>query len=347
LIPSCIQRITRRQEGGDEAYFTYVEEADDEANKVSQRMRLGMKTVVFAYHNMGIAGLEALMRHGYDITAVFTHEDDPDENCWFGSVKNWAAQKNINTFTTEDINSHEWMEKINGLKPDFIFSFYYRKIINSKILTIPKMGAFNLHGSLLPVYRGRCPANWVIINGEKVTGVTLHYMIDKPDAGDIVGQKEVAIASTDTAKTLYDKLCGAANLLLDELLPQMKTGRIPNRKQDLAAGSYYGGRKPEDGRIDWNKSAEEIYNLIRGVTEPYPGAFAFLDNDDKIIIWWAEPVVSEDAGISGKMIIVNKEVLVQTAKNAIKLFDIEVDGKRIKGELISSYFKNGKVTVLK
>ena len=144
----------------------------------------------------------------------------------------------------------------------------------------------------MPAYRGRCPVNWVIINGEKKTGVTLHYMVEKPDAGDIVGQKEVSIALSDTARTLYDKLCRAATSLLDELLPQMKKGRIPRHKQDLAAGSYYGGRKPEDGRIDWNKSAEEIYNLIRGVTEPYPGAFALLDNDEKIIIWWAEPVVS-------------------------------------------------------
>jgi methionyl-tRNA formyltransferase len=306
-----------------------------------------LRAVVFAYHNMGIAGLDALLRHGYDIAAVFTHDDDPNENCWFGSVKNWAVQRNINTYTTEDINSPEWLETIAGLKPDFIFSFYYRKMISSPILAIPKVGAFNLHGSLLPAYRGRCPVNWVIINGEKVTGVTLHYMIDKPDAGDIVGQKEVVIASSDTAKTLYDKLCGTAALLLDELLPQIKAGRIPRHKQDLAAGSYYGGRKPQDGRIDWNKPAKEIYNLIRGVTEPYPGAFALLDNDEKIIIWWAEPVISEEGGVPGKMIMINKEILVQTAKNAIKLLDIEVDGKRLRGEQIDDYLKNRKVKLLK
>lgn len=305
-----------------------------------------MKVIVFAYHNMGIAGLDALLRHGYDIVAVFTHEDEPGENCWFGSVKNWADQRNIITFTIENINSSEWIDKIAAIKPDFIFSFYYRKMISNKILAIPKIGAFNLHGSLLPYYRGRCPVNWVIIKGEKLTGVSLHFMVDKPDAGDIVGQKEIPIASSDTARTLYDKLCQAATLLLDELLPQMKQGRIPRHKQDLAAGSYYGGRKPEDGRIDWNKPAEEIYNLIRGVTEPYPGAFALLDSDEKIIIWWAETLDSEK-DCPGKLITVNKEILVQTAKNAIKLLDIEVAGKRLQGEKIVDYFKNGKVKVLK
>ena len=306
-----------------------------------------MKAVVFAYHNMGLAGLDTLFNHGFDIAAVFTHEDDPDENCWFGSVKNWAEQKNITVYTTEEVNSPQWIAKIAAVNPDIIFSFYYRKMISRGILDLPKVGAFNLHGSFLPAYRGRCPVNWVIINGEAQTGVTLHYMIDKPDAGDIAGQKAVAIDLSDTAKTLYDKLCLAAKGLLEEVLPLIKKGQIPRQKQDLKAGSYYDGRRPEDGRIDWNKSADEIYNLIRAVTEPYPGAFALLDNDEKIIIWWAEPTVLEEAVIPGKLVITNKEVLVQTGKNAIKLLDIEVKGKRLKGEQINSYLKNEKVTVLK
>ena len=292
-----------------------------------------MKTVVFAYHNMGLAGLEALKRHGYDIAGVFTHEDDPGENCWFGSVKKWAVEKGIAVYTTEKVNSPDWIAKIAAMNPDVIFSFYYRSMICREILDLPRVGAFNLHGSYLPHYRGRCPVNWVIINGEKQTGVTLHYMIEKPDAGDIVGQKAVEIDVSDTAKTLYDRLCGAAKELLDEMLPLIKKGQIPRQTQDLKQGSYYGGRRPEDGRIDWTKSADEIYNLIRAVTEPYPGAFAFLDNDEKIIIWWAEPVMTKDA-TPGKLIFTNKEALVQTDKNAIKLMDIEIQGKRLKGEQI-------------
>ena len=306
-----------------------------------------MKTVVFAYHNMGLTGLDALLRHGYDIAAVFTHEDDPGENCWFGSVKNWALQKNIAVYTTEEVNSPDWIAKIAAINPDVIFSFYYRRMICREILALPGVGAFNLHGSYLPHYRGRCPVNWVIINGEKQTGVTLHYMIEKPDAGDIVGRKPVVIDVSDTAKTLYDKLCGAAKELLDETLPLIKKGQIPRQKQDLSQGSYYGGRRPEDGRIDWKKSAGEIYNLIRGVTEPYPGAFAFLDKDEKIIIWWGEAVVSKEVFMPGKLIITDKEILVQTGKNAIKFLDIEVKGKRLRGEQINNYFENEKVKELK
>jgi methionyl-tRNA formyltransferase len=305
-----------------------------------------MKSVVFAYHNMGIAGLEALFNHGFDIEAIFTHEDDPDENCWFGSVKNWACQKNITVYTTEEVNSPKWIAKIAVVKPDIIFSFYYRKMICREILDFPRIGAFNLHGSFLPYYRGRCPVNWVIINGEKRTGVTLHYMIDKPDAGDIVGQKAVVIDFSDTAKTLYDKLCGAAKELLDELLPLIKSGQIPRQKQDLKAGSYYGGRCPDDGRIDWKKPAGEIYNLIRGVTRPYPGAFAAVENNEKLIIWWAEPQESNKSMAAGSVEISFQDVLVQTGKNAIKLLEIEIKGKCYTGSQIVKYFRQGKVTKL-
>jgi methionyl-tRNA formyltransferase len=306
-----------------------------------------LKTVVFAYHNMGLAGLEALERHGYDIAAVFTHEDDPGEKCWFDSVKYWALQKSIPVHTTEDVNSPQWIAKIAAMNPDIIFSFYYRKMIGREILDLSRVGAFNLHGSYLPAYRGRCPVNWVIINGEKSTGVTLHYMVEKPDAGDIVGQKAVVIDVSDTAKTLYDKLCRAARELLNELLPLMKQGTIPRQKQNLSQGSYYGGRRPEDGRIDWEKSADEIYNLIRAVTDPYPGAFALLDHDGKMIIWWGEPVVPEISAAPGELIIKNKEILVQTGKDAIKLTDIEINGKRLKSERICNYFKELKVKELK
>lgn len=305
-----------------------------------------MKTVVFGYHNMGLIGLEALERHGYDIATVFTHEDDPGENCWFGSVKKWAQEKGVEVYTTEEINSPRWIEKIAAMKPEVMFSFYYRKMIGRGILDLPRVGAFNLHGSLLPAYRGRCPVNWVLINGEKQTGVTLHYMIEKPDAGDIVGQKGVKIEISDTAKTLNDKLCAAAKELLNEVLPLIKKEQIPRLKQDLSKGSYYGGRRPEDGRIEWKRSAGEIYNLIRGVTDPYPGAFAFLDKGDKIIIWWGEPVTTKET-VSGKLIFKEKEILVQTGENAIKLINVEINGKRLKGEQIYNYFKDGKVAELK
>jgi len=306
-----------------------------------------LKTIALAYHNMGIAGLTALARHGFDIAAIFTHEDDPGENCWFGSVQDWALQRGIPCYTTDNINDEEWVDRIKSWKPDVLFSFYYRKMIGKNILDIPRLGALNLHGSLLPAYRGRCPVNWVLVKGEEKTGVTLHFMVEKPDAGDIVGQKEVFIEFHDTARTLYDKLCEAADVLLGELLPVIKTGQIPRRKQNLAEGSYYGGRRPEDGRINWTQPAKDIYNLIRAVTDPYPGAFALLENGSRVIIWRALPVEEHDMiGQVGDLESAGQDVLVKTGKNAIKLLDVEVQGTKLKGSEIGEFFKMRKVMKL-
>lgn len=168
-----------------------------------------MKTVAFAYHAMGLAGLNALSRAGYEIVTIFSHEDNPEENRWFGSVKTWGKERGIDVHCPSDLGQ-EWTAMIAGYRPEMIFSFYYRRLLPERILCIPSRGAYNLHGSLLPAYRGRCPVNWVLIHGETDTGVTLHHMVVKADAGDIVGQRRVAILPDDTALTLYEKLCVAA-----------------------------------------------------------------------------------------------------------------------------------------
>lgn len=306
-----------------------------------------MRAVVFAYHNMGIWGLEALKKAGFNIAAIFSHEDDPGENCWFDSVVEWANKNNVEVFCPPDVNTPEWTEKISRLAPDVIFSFYYRHMLSPDILNIPASGAYNLHGSLLPAYRGRTPVNWAIVNGEKQTGVTLHHMIGKPDAGDIVGQKVVEIGFEDTARTLYDKLCGTAGKLLEEVLPLIREGRALRIPQDLAKGSYYGGRRPEDGHIDWNWPAMRIYNLIRAVTEPYPGAFGFLPGVGKILIWWGIP---EGRGRNddppGQIEVKMKDVFVRTGDGRLKLVDIEVAGSRKKHDLIFDFFKNKEGLVL-
>ncbi len=234
-----------------------------------------MKAVVLAYHNLGCVGIRALQRNGFDIAAVFTHGDTPGEAVWFDSVAELAAARNIATFAPENINHPRWVEKIHDLAPEIIFSFYYRRMVSAQILEIPPKGCLNLHGSLLPKYRGRCPINWVLINGEKKTGVTLHYMTPRPDDGDIVGQQEIEISPADTAQTLYKKAETAAGRLLDEVLPQIKAGTAPRIPQDHGQATYFGGRTPEDGQIDWSESASRIRDLVRAVTRPYPGAYSF------------------------------------------------------------------------
>src|SRR6266852_2905688 len=196
-----------------------------------------MNAIVLGYHNIGCRGIEALLKHGFNISAVFTHTEDPSENSWFESVAELAARRGLPVFAPEDINHPLWVKKIAALKPDILFSFYYRRLIKADVLKIPLAGCLNLHGSLLPAYRGRCPINWVLVNGETETGVTLHYMTLKPDDGDIVGQRKIAIEDQDTALTLHEKAGEAATQLLDELLPQIRKGTAPRIPQDSAKAS--------------------------------------------------------------------------------------------------------------
>lgn len=178
-----------------------------------------MKAVVFAYHDMGCTGIRALLDAGYDIAAIFTHPDNHGENHFFGSVARLAAEQGIPVWAPEDVNHPLWIERIREMKPDVLFSFYYRNLLGDEILNLAPKGAFNLHGSLLPKYRGRAPLNWVLVNGESETGVTLHRMVNRADAGDIVAQQAVAIGADDAALTLHRKLCAAATELLSRALP--------------------------------------------------------------------------------------------------------------------------------
>ncbi|BEN54153.1 bifunctional polymyxin resistance protein ArnA [Serratia marcescens] len=243
-----------------------------------------MKAIVFAYHDIGCAGLKALTEAGYDVQAVFTHTDDPGENNFFSSVARLGAELDLPVYAPEDVNHPLWVDRIRDLQPDVIFSFYYRHMLSDEILSLAPQGGFNLHGSLLPHYRGRAPVNWVLVNGETETGATLHKMVKRPDAGDIVGQQKVTIADSDTALTLHKKVLEAAQAVLKEQLPKLKNGTATFTKQDESQASYFGRRTAADGEILWHKSAKEINNLVRAVTEPYPGAFSYL-GQRKLIVW--------------------------------------------------------------
>jgi methionyl-tRNA formyltransferase len=232
------------------------------------------RAVVFAYHNVGVRCLATLLAHGLEVPLVVTQRDSPGENVWFSSVAGFAAERDLETAFPDDPNEAGFAARIEALAPDFLFSFYYRKMLGARLLAAPARGALNMHGSLLPKYRGRAPVNWAVIRGETETGASLHYMTEKPDAGAVVGRQRVPILPDDTAREVFDKVTVAAELVLDAALPELLAGRAPGAAQDLAQGSYFGGRRPEDGRIDWSMSAREIHDLVRGVAPPYPGAFA-------------------------------------------------------------------------
>jgi methionyl-tRNA formyltransferase len=229
--------------------------------------------VVFAYHDVGARCLRVLLAHGIRVPLVVTHADDPRENVWFERVADVAAANALPVATPGDPNAPDSVSRVAALAPDFLFSFYYRAMLGPEILAIPRRGALNMHGSLLPKYRGRAPVNWAILHGERKTGATLHYMTEKPDAGDIVSQQAVPILPDDTALDVFRKVTVAAEIALDAALPGLIAGNTPRMRQDLSQGSYFGGRKPEDGRIDWSRGAKEIHDLVRAVAPPYPGAF--------------------------------------------------------------------------
>ncbi|MFJ5316923.1 bifunctional UDP-4-amino-4-deoxy-L-arabinose formyltransferase/UDP-glucuronic acid oxidase ArnA [Pectobacterium versatile] len=296
-----------------------------------------MKAIVFAYHDIGCVGLEALKLAGYEIQAVFTHSDAPGENHFYGSVAKAAAEMDVPVFAPEDINHPLWVNRIRELAPDVIFSFYYRTLLSDDILQLPAFGAFNLHGSLLPRYRGRAPVNWVLVNGETQTGVTLHKMVSRADAGDIVAQSVVAIDDDDTALTLHGKCRTAAAALLAQQLPLIRSREITLTPQDESRASYFGRRTAADGLIDWHKSAREINNLIRAVTEPYPGAFTFL-GERNVTIWRARVVKDKIGGEPGA-ILSTSPLVVSCGEDALEIVSgqsetgLYMSGSRLAAEM--------------
>jgi methionyl-tRNA formyltransferase len=234
------------------------------------------RATVFAYHNVGIRCLDVLRAGGVDVSLVVTHEDDPNEKIWFESVAERARQYGIPVMTPVDPNLPEAVERVRASAPDILFSFYYRCMLGRELLALPRLGAWNMHGSLLPKYRGRAPVNWAILHGERETGATLHEMVAKPDAGRIVDRERVPIGPNDVAREVLERVAVAAATVLARSLPDLLAGTAKLVPQELAGSSYFGGRRPEDGAIDPAWPAQRVHDLVRAVAPPYPGAFCFM-----------------------------------------------------------------------
>ncbi len=249
-----------------------------------------MRIICLAYHLIGYEGVRYFLEEaGDELVAVFTHQDAPGEEIWWPSVAELASSRGVPVHMPPDINDPQWVEHVRALRPDFIFSFWYRQLLGRSLLQIPRGGCLNLHGSLLPAYRGRSPVNWVLVNGEKQTGLTLHYMVQRPDAGDVVAQAIVPIDSTDTALSLYQKMAALVRVLLGAAWPLLREGRAPRFPQDESKATYFGRRTPEDGCFAWEWPALRIHNLVRAVTHPYPGAFTYY-RGKKLYVWAARPL---------------------------------------------------------
>jgi len=248
-----------------------------------------VRVAAFAYHQVGHAGLMALERLGVEVPVLFTHEDDPREKRWFCSCADWARERGIPVRTPGDPRDPDVEAGLRAARPDALVSLYYRCLLPARLLEVPPLGGLNLHGSLLPRYRGRCPVNWVLVNGESETGVTLHVMTPRADQGPIVAQRRIAIDPRETAPTLYRKVVEAGEQVLFESFLPWARGEIRPAPQDGSRATKFGGRRPEDGRFEWTWPARRIDALVRAVTRPWPGAYVERDGR-RFLVWEGEPV---------------------------------------------------------
>ena len=288
------------------------------------------RAVVFAYSSIGYECLAELLESGIDVVALFTHEDDPVEEKWFLSVRALAAESAIPVRTPEKL-SEEDVRFISASRPDLIFSFSYRLVIPAEILELAPLGAFNMHGALLPRYRGRACVNWVVLNGEALTGVTLHHMVARVDEGHIVDQEAVPIGPDDTAHDVFKKMIPAARAALKRSLPAILEGTARGREQDESLATYFGRRRPEDGRIDWTKPAREVYNLVRALTHPFPGAFTFISGK-KLFIWGAKPQECERCAEPG-IVVSSSPLKIGAGSGALLVTRAQwIDGEELEGD---------------
>ena len=285
------------------------------------------RILFFGYSEVGYECLDLLLSRGDNVIGLITHEDNPAEKIWFKTPAMAARERGVPVHTPDSVNTPEWRDRISAMAPDLILSVYYRHMIGARILDMPRLGAFNMHGSLLPRYRGRAPINWAVLQGESHIGMTLHRMVKSADAGAIVDQEGVEIGARDTAEQAFRKVLPCARKVLARQIDALLGGSARETEQDHSQATYFGGRKPEDGRIDWSKSSLVIFNLIRAVTDPYPGAFSDYA-DARLMVWWAEPKAQCLQGRHGSPgeVLSSDPLVVATGDGALELTRTEWRG---------------------
>jgi methionyl-tRNA formyltransferase len=282
------------------------------------------RAVVFAYHDVGVRCLRTLLAHGVEVPLVITHADSPGEAIGYASDARHAGWHGARVLLPPDVNAPEVLAEVRAARPDFLFSFYYRQMLGAALLAAAPRGAYNLHGSLLPKYRGRAPVNWAVLKGERESGATLHRMAAKPDAGAIVAQQAVPILPDDTAVEVFRKVTVAAELALDRALPALLAGTAEHRPQDLEHGSYFGRRTAADGRIDWSAGSRAVHDLVRAVAPPYPGAHASAAGHT-LKVWRTLPATGPGAA-RPVLRWQDGEVRALCHDAALRLLEFELDG---------------------
>ena len=279
------------------------------------------RIIFFGFSDVGYKCLKYLLDEGCNVAAVFTHDTDPHEAHWFETPESLAKENCIPVFKPETLKTEKWARKVKYLKPDLILSLYYRNLIPEDIFKEAKLGAYNMHGSYLPSYRGRAPLNWSIINGENYCGASLHVLEKKFDTGGIIAQEKVEFGDDEYVGDIQPRISVAALNVLKKALPLLLAGNPPFIEQDLTKVSYFGKRTPEDGRIDFTKTARQVFNLIRGVSKPFPGAFTDVTNPLSII--WRAHIGGDCAGITAGTVTSQTPLTVACADKFIIADEVE------------------------
>ena len=311
-----------------------------------------MKMVFMGTPDFAKESLEALYNNGHEILAVVTNPDKPKGRGMkmvASPVKEFALSKNIKIYQPEKVrNNTEFIQEIKDLKPDVICVVAYGKILPQEILDIPEKGSINVHGSLLPKYRGAAPIQWAVLNGDKITGVTTMYMGAGMDTGDMILKEEVEIGEDETTGELWERLSKIGANLLVETLKQIEAGTAPRIPQgdDFSMAPML---DKEMAKIDWeNKTAKEIKNLVRGLN-PIMGAYTFL-NDKKIKFWKVDVVEDSSFVVASNSQMKNGTVLISDIKRGIYIKTkegilqvLEIQGENAKRMSIQDYLRGNPI----
>ena len=297
-----------------------------------------MKIVFIGSKDMGCVCLSELIKQGEQIVGVIARDDDPNSSMWYGSVSKIAEKNKLTLFKPKDINDPSFCEKIKTLNPDIVLCVFYPKILKKNFIDIPKYGCINLHFAPLPKYRGCMPGAWAIIEGQDEFGVTMHYIDEGVDSGDIVAQKKFTINRNDTGKTLYKKCEKVGLELFNEAFPIIKNNKVKKIPQDKTKVIYHRRGVPNDRYIDWEKSAKDIFNFVRALTfPPFPGVRTIL-NGKEILVKSSDILDEKHEGFTGEILDIlqgNKVVVAASDKKIVLELFNEINAKQ--GESFEKY----------
>ena len=299
-----------------------------------------MRILFLGTPDFAVAALERIVGTDNEVVGVVTQPDRKRNRgeVSFCPVKQFAVEKGIKVYQYESIRK-EGVEDIKAINPDIMITCAFGQIISQEILDIPKYGVINIHASLLPKYRGSSPIQWCLVNGESKTGVTIMRTALAVDSGDILLQKEIDILPEENAGELFDRLAILGGQAIVEALEIIADGRAVYTPQQESQATYYPMISKEDGKIDWSKSAREVFNKMRGFT-PWPSAFTTLDGKLFKIL---KCVVSDKIfdGKEGEVVIEERKAYVVCGNGTVELKEVQLEGK--KAMPVSDFLLSGKL----